>query len=179
MKKNAKKPIKKGIAALIAGFFILLFGLHHVMVNLGLNNADKVSNQTVEYVKKKLETYNNYLSNDRTKSLVRLLDKVTAFTEILDRKTCTSATLNQYAKEQRMQGIVILDKNMNTVLQTTTDGDTFTIWKDLLQSDSVKEIIEYPQKVYMTRTKTKTGIYDVAVAARIDAAGVVLGYMKR
>ena len=179
MKKNAKKPIKKGIAALTAGFFILLFGLHHVMVNLGLNNADKVSNQTVEYVKKKLETYNNYLSNDRTKSLVRLLDKVTAFTEILDRKTCTSATLNQYAKEQRMQGIVILDKNMNTVLQTTTDGDTFTIWKDLLQSDSVKEIIEYPQKVYMTRTKTKTGIYDVAVAARIDAAGVVLGYMKQ
>ena len=179
MKKNAKKPIKKGIAALIAGFFILLFSLHHVMVNLGLNNADKVSNQTVEYVKKKLETYNNYLSNDRTKSLVRLLDKVTAFTEILDRKTCTSATLNQYAKEQRMQGIVILNKNMKTVLQTTTDGDTFTIWKDLLQSDSVKEIIEYPQKVYMTRTKTKTGIYDVAVASRIDATGVVLGYMKQ
>lgn len=179
MKTNRKKPMKKVIAGLIAGFFILLLGLHHIMTNMGLDNADRVCNQTIRYVKEKLETYNNYLSNDRTKSLIRLLDKVTAFTEILKQETCTSETLDQYAKEQRMQGIVILDENMDTVLQTTTDGDTFAVWQDLLQSDSVKEIIEYPEKVYMTRTETESGRYDVAVAARTDAFGVVLGYMKQ
>lgn len=179
MKKNMKKPITKVVAGLIAVFFILLCGLHHIMTNMGLGKADRISDQTVSYVKEKLETYNNYLSNDRTKSLVRLLDKVTAFTEILDQETGTSEILNQYVKEQRMQGIIILDGNMNTVLQTTTDGDTFATWKELLQSDSVKEIIEYPEKVYMTRTETKSGTYDVAVVARTDASGVVLGYMKQ
>ena len=179
MKKNVKKPMKKVILGLIVGFFILLFGLHHIMANMGLDNASRVSEQTVGYVKDKLETYNNYQANDRTKSLVRLLDKVTAFTEILDQKSCTSETLDQYAKEQRMQGIVVLDADMNTVLQTTTDGDTFTIWKDLLQSNIVKEIIEYPKKVYMTRVETEAGTYDVAIVARVDAVGIVLGYMEQ
>ena len=179
MKKRAKKPINKVIVGLIAGFFILLFGLHSVFSNMGLDNADRISGQTIGYVKEKLETYDNYLSNDRTKSQVLLLDKVTAFTEILNQETCTSEILNQYAKEQHMQGIVILDGNMNAVLQTTTDGDTFDLWKDLLQSDSIKEIIEYPEKVYMTRSKTESGTYDVAVAARTDAPGVVLAYMEQ
>ena len=179
MKKNVKKPVRLGIVAFIAVFFLLLFGLHHIMTNLGLNKADKVSNETVGYVKEKLETYNNYLSNDRTKSLVRLMDKVTAFTGFLNQETCTSETLNQYAKEQRLEGMVILDKDMNVVIQTTTDGDTFAVWKDLLQSESVEEIIEYPKKVYMTRTETESGTYDVAVVARMDSSGVVLGYMKQ
>ena len=96
MKKNMKKPITKVVAGLIAVFFILLCGLYHIMTNMGLGNADRISDQTVSYVKEKLETYNNYLSNDRTKSLVRLLDKVTVFTEILDQETGTSEILNQY-----------------------------------------------------------------------------------
>lgn len=122
-----KKPMKKVIVGLIAGFFILLLGLHHIMTNMGLDNADRVCDQTIRYVKEKLETYNNYLSNDRTKSLIHLLDKVTAFTEILKQETCTSETLDQYAQEQRIQGMLILDENMDTVLQTTTDGDTFAV----------------------------------------------------
>ena len=174
-----KKPMKKVIVGLIAGFFILLFGLHYIMSNMGLNKADRVSDQTISYVKEKLETYNNYLSNDRTKSLVRLLDKVTAFTGILNQETYTGETLKQYVKEQHMQGIVILDKHMNTVLQTTTEENVSDIWKDLLQSDSMKEIIEYPKKVYMTRTETESGTYDIAAVARTDAPGIVLGYMKQ
>ena len=68
MKKDMKKPIKKLVAGLIAGFFILLIGLHCIMTNMGLDNANKVSDQTIDYVKEKLEIYNNYLSNDRTKN---------------------------------------------------------------------------------------------------------------
>ena len=180
MKKNVKIPVmKKVIVILIAGFVALLLGLHYIMSNMGLNNAEKVSEQTIGYAKEKLETYNNYTSNDRTKSLVRLLDKVSAFTEILKQETDVDATLEAYVKEQRMQGIIVLDEEMNPILQTTSDGKDCTIWRDLLQSDSVEEIIECPQKVYTTRTETESGIYDVAVVARRDVPGVVLGYMKQ
>ena len=111
MKKNVKIPVmKKVIVILIAGFVALLLGLHYIMSNMGLNNAEKVSEQTIGYAKEKLETYNNYTSNDRTKSLVRLLDKVSAFTEILKQETDVDATLEAYVKEQRMQGIIVLDR---------------------------------------------------------------------
>lgn len=180
MKRNVKTPIiKKIIVVLILGFFVLLLGLHWIMSNMGLNNAEKISEQTIRYAKEKLETYNNYMSNDRTKSLVRLMDKMSAFTEILKQGTDIDATLKQYAEEQRIQGIIVLDGKMKPVLQTTSDQDTCATWRELLQSDSVEEIIECPQKVYMTRTEAESGIYDVAVVARRDAPGVVLGYMKQ
>ena len=180
MKKNVNNPIiKKAIMILIAGFFILIFGLHHIMVNMGLRNADRVSSRTIGYVKEKLETYNNYLSNDRTESLVHLLDKVSAFAGILQQKTGNNKMLAHYAKEQRIQGLIVLDGNMHPVMQTTIDGDTAVEWENLLQSESVKELMECPQKVYMTRVEMESGIYDVAVAARTDAPGVILGYTKQ
>ena len=83
--------MKKVIVGFIAGFFIFLFGLHHIMCNMGLDNAERVSDQTISYAKEKLETYNNYLSNDRTKSLVHLLDKVSAFAEILKQEADAGA----------------------------------------------------------------------------------------
>ena len=180
MKMNAKRSIKKKVVVLlIAGFFVLLFGLHFIMKNMGLNQAERACDQTINFTKSKLETYDNYLSNDRTKSLVRLMDKVTAFTEILKQTPKSEKALDQFANEQRIQGMIVLDKDMNIVSQTTGDGDTFEIWKDLLQNDSVEEIIECPQKVYMTRVEKEYGTYDVAVVARKDAPGVILGYMKQ
>lgn len=179
MNKNMKIPIiKKIIIALIAGFFLLLFGLHYIMTNMGLDNADRVSDQTITYIKEKLETYDNYLSNNRTESMFHILDKISAFTGILKQGRDTDRFLNQYAREQRIQGLLVLDENMEPVLQTTIDGDTFGIWKDLLQSGTVKEIVECPQKAYMTRAETELGTYDVAVVARKDERGVVLGYVK-
>ena len=171
--------MKKVIVGFIAGFFILLFGLHHIMCNMGLDNAERVSDQTISYAKEKLETYNNYLSNDRTKSLVHLLDKVSAFAEILKQEADAGEMMDQYAREQRIQGLIVSDGNLNPVLQTSTDGDTYAAWKELLQSDSVKEIVECPQKAYMTRMQTEAGIYDVAVTARTDAPGIVMGYLKQ
>ena len=180
MKKEAKNVKKKKVVELLlAGFFLLLFGLHAVMTNMGLDDTQQLSDDTITYVKDKLETYNNYLANDRTKSLVRLMDKVTAFTEILKQNTVSSEELDRFAKEQRIQGMIVLDQDMHTVMQTTTDGDTFSIWKNLLQSDSVKEIIEYPQKVYMTRVEKEDTTYDLAVVGRKDEKGVVLGYMEQ
>lgn len=51
---------KRVIAFLIIMFFIILLTNHRIMVNMGLNNAEKVNAQTIEYVKEKLNTYDNY-----------------------------------------------------------------------------------------------------------------------
>ena len=178
MENTAKMPKKKiVIISLVLLFFALLLSLHHIMSDMGVNRAERISNQTIEYVKLKLETYDNYIANDETKSLVRLLDKLTVFADILKNEPVSEEEINHYAKSQRIQGIIVLDYDMNTVLQTTKDGDTFNIWKSVLQSDSVKQIIECPKKSYMIRTKTESGTYDVAVTARTDNSGVILGYV--
>ena len=182
---------KKEMIILVLLFFVILIGGHKTMVGMGLNYAETLGDQSIQYAKEKLETYDNYRANDRTKSLVRLLDKTVEFANNLEQNKqsdpaksdsaksdpAKAESLNQYAREQRIKGILVLDENLNTVLQTTTDGDTFFKWKDLLQSDSVKEIIECPKKVYMTRVDRGEETCDVAVVARKDEAGVILAYV--
>ena len=51
---------KRVIAFLVIMFFVILLTNHRIMVNIGLKNAEKVNNQTMEYVKQKLNTYDNY-----------------------------------------------------------------------------------------------------------------------
>lgn len=178
MEHTAKRKTKKiVIAVMILMFIVLVLGLHRIMSDMGVNRAERISEQTVEYTKLKLETYDNYMANDETKSLVRLLDKITVFADILKNENISETDLDRYAKSQRIQGILVLDQEMNTELQTIADGDTFSMWKNVIQSDSVKQIIECPQKSYMIRTKTESGIYDVAVTARTDRRGVILGYV--
>ena len=178
MENTSRQKTKKiVIVAMIILFVVLVLLLHRIMSDMGVNRAEKISEQTVEYTKLKLETYDNYMANDETKSLVRLLDKITVFADILKNEKVSETDVDAYAKSQRIQGIIVLDQDMNTDLQTTADGDTFKVWKNVIQSDSVKQIIECPKKSYMIRMKTKSGTYDVAVASRTDYAGVILGYV--
>ncbi len=105
-----------------------------------LKNTEKLSSDTIKYAKEKLETYDNYQANDETKSLVRLLDKTTELAKNMNSHEYTDAELNTYACEQHLTGIIVLDNDLNAVMQTTTDGDTYLKWKDILQDDSVNDI---------------------------------------
>ena len=138
-----------------------------------LKNTEKLSSDTIKYAKEKLETYDNYQANDETKSLVRLLDKTTELAKNMNSHQYTDAELNTYACEQHLTGIIVLDNDLNAVMQTTTDGDTYLKWKDILQDDSVKEIIECPKKSYMTNMEN----CDIAVVSRLDSAGVIMSYV--
>lgn len=177
MRKPPKMSRKKIVAWMMAILVIILIALHYIFVKVGIDDTERICSKTIDNAKEKLETYDNYIANDETKSLVRLLDKTTEFANNLCDTDFTSMDLNKYVTQQRITGIIVLDKNMHTVLQTSCDGDTYLAWKDILQSDSVKEIIEYPKKVYMLRTETLSGTYDIAAIARVDAPGVIMAYV--
>lgn len=55
---------KRVITFLVIMFFVILLTNHRIMVKMGLNNAEKVSRQTIGYVEEKLKMYENYLQED-------------------------------------------------------------------------------------------------------------------
>lgn len=174
MKRKNNISIKaKIVACLILIFMIILLVNHRIFLAMGLKNTEKLSSDTIKYAKEKLETYDNYQANDETKSLVRLLDKTTELAKNMNSHEYTDAELNTYACEQHLTGIIVLDNDLNAVMQTTTDGDTYLKWKDILQDDSVKKIIECPKKSYMTNMEN----CDIAVVSRLDSAGVIMSYV--
>ena len=168
---------KRVILWMLAAFVIILIMLHYTFLDAGLDSVEKICGQTIENAKEKLETYDNYSANDETKSLVRLLDKTTELGNNFGQSYFSDADLDKYIEQQRITGIIILDENMNPVHQSTTDGDTYALWKEVLNADSVKEVVSYPRKVYMLRTDMQGETYDVVAIARSDAPGVIMAYV--
>ena len=136
--------------------------------------------ETISFVKSRINRYEIYNANDRVKSLVRLLDKSEELSRVLDAEhDFTSQDMDNYAKQQRLTGVLVLDEKLNVSIQTTQDYDAMSLWKKLIDSKYVRDILESPLKTYMTRLRNEGNIYDFAAVARQDAPGVLIAYAKK
>lgn len=136
--------------------------------------------ETISFVKSCISRYEIYNANDRVKSLVRLLDKSEQLSRVLDAEhDFTAQDMDNYAKQQRLTGVLVLDEKLNVSIQTTQDYDAMSLWKKLIDSKYVRDILESPSKTYMTRLRNEGNIYDFAAVARQDAPGVLITYAKK
>ena len=136
--------------------------------------------ETISFVKSRINRYEIYNANDRVKSLVRLLDKLEELSRVLDAEhDFTAQDMDNYAKQQRLTGVLVLDEKLNVSIQTTQDYDAMSLWKKLIDSKYVRDILESPSKTYMTRLRNEGHIYDFAAVARQDALGILIAYAKK
>ena len=156
---------------------ILTFLLLTASDNRRLNST---LNETFDFVKTRIERYEIYNTNDQVKSLVRLLDKTTELSRVIAQEGNLSAEmLDEYAREQRLTGILVLDQYLNVLEQTANDGDVRPLWQKLIESDYVRDITEHPEKTYTTRLRNEGKRYDFAAVARQDTPGILIAYVQK
>ena len=180
--KNAekKKKFDKNACLLVSIFIffgILIFFLLTASDNKKLNST---LNETFDFVKTQIERYEIYNTNDQVKSLVRLMDKTTELSRVIAQEGDLSAEmLDEYAREQRLTGILVLDQNQTVAEQTAKDGDAMPMWQKLIESDYVRDIADHPEKTYTTRLRNEGKLYDFVAVARQDAAGILITYAQK
>ena len=136
--------------------------------------------ETIGFVKIRLEQYETDAANDRVKSLVRLLDKTVSLgNEMTLKEGFGTQDLDSFAEEQRLTGALVLDENLNVVMQTTKGGNAMPLWEKLIDSPYVHNIVDYPKKTYSTRLEENGILYDFAAVARADAPGILITYMQK
>ena len=179
-KQMQKKKFDKNacLLVLIQIFFgILTFLLLTASDNKKLNNT---LNETFDFVKNRIERYEIYNTNDQVKSLVRLMDKTTELSRVIAQEgNLSEEMLDEYASEQRLTGILVLDQNQKVEEQTAKDGDAMPLWQKLIESDYVCDIADHPEKTYTTRLRNEGKLYDFAAVARQDAAGILIAYAQK
>ena len=162
-----KKKVDKSACLLVIS--LLFFGIQLFFL-LTASDTKKL-NSTLN------EIYN---TNDQVKSLVRLMDKTTELSRVIAQEGNLSAKLlDEYAREQRLTGILVLDQNHKVTEQTVEDGDAMPLWQKLIESDYVHDIAEHPEKTYTTRLRNEGKLYDFAAVARQDAAGILIAYAQK
>ena len=122
-----------------------------------------IRDRTLDFTKTQCIRYDNFQASDETKSLIRLIDKTKEFGRCLGRlDEASTESLKNYADEQKLAGLIILDESQKVVCEYNSDGGGYTAWETVMQDDNIQDIFQYPQKNYAAR-RGENDEYDYAV----------------
>jgi signal transduction histidine kinase/CheY-like chemotaxis protein len=139
----------------------------------------------LDFVQTRVNTYEYFIQNDKVKSLYRLSDKTQELVRCMQYEDDIDTFLDEYMYNQRLDGIVVLDGEGECEYYR---GIEYTDVDSVIDDSNVKDVIEHPQKVYITRVNVRSGsitytesqneeFSDIAVAARKDTK--VITYVKK
>ena len=168
MRKN--KEISLACFLLILGIAVsLISGM--IIIQSDRARLYYVMDESFDTIKSRIVRWNNYEVGDRTKSEVRLLDKAKELSRCLKREEASDALLEQYAYEQRLDGILVTDAdNVPTYGWGEIDE---SVWDEFLNNDVSYDASHYPENSYATRMDIGGSQYDFAIVSRQDQAGYV------
>ena len=176
--KNKKTRMVKGILLCI----LLVLGgmIWGILTVMGRSNLKEQLEETLSAAKIRLQSYENYMANDRVKSLVRLLDK----TEELGNNLMKSAHYDQtdldtYVSEQRLSGAFVTDADLQIIKQSVADTEINPLWAEISGKEYVKELLAHPEETYSERINSGSTEYDLAIVHRRDADGLVVAYARK
>ena len=133
----------------------------------------------MEYIKDQYSMYNSFNEAVEARSLVRMIEKVqqTARNFKTDKQALEKEYLKQYAREQRLTGIIVLNDKNKQIAQYHTGPRFKKVLGYVMEKETLRDVKNYPQKSYMARIELKNGGYiDLASYGRKDAKGTVIGY---
>lgn len=123
--------------------------------------------------------YNSFNDAVEAKSLVRMVEKVqqTARNFKADDQALEKEHLKQYAVEQKLTGIIVLNDKDQQIAQYHMGSRFQKVMDYVMEKETLRDVKKYPQKSYMARIDLKNGGYiDLASYGRIDAKGTIIGY---
>ena len=163
----------------IVGCVIVVLTVLFVSVKVETNNVKNRIHSTVEYIKDQYSMYNSFNDAVEAKSLVRMVEKVqqTARNFKADDQALEKEHLKQYAGEQKLTGIIVLNDKDQQIAQYHMGSRFQKVMDYVMEKETLRDVKKYPQKSYMARIDLKNGGYiDLASYGRIDAKGTIIGY---
>ncbi len=175
-----KKTIRSFSGILFVVLIFLGIGLFSFFQFSDKKNLQATLEASISFAQNRISRYSKYQNNDKVKSLVRLQDKTLALTWTMkEDSNFTEDSLKEFAEEQSLTGILVLDENLNQVMDSSDDGNSMTLWKDMLEKSYITDILPHPEKSYITRVTLDDTVYDFAAVSRRDITGLVIAYVKK
>ena len=176
MRNNADKRLW---TLSIVGCVIVVLTVLFVSIKVETNNVKNRIHSTIEYIRDQYSMYNSFNDAVEAKSLVRMVEKVqqTARNFKADDQALEKEHLKQYAGEQKLTGIIVLNDKDQQIAQYHMGSRFQKVMDYVMEKETLRDVKKYPQKSYMARIDLKNGGYiDLASYGRIDAKGTIIGY---
>lgn len=142
--------------------------------------AEEAWESTVDFVRETCFKNDKYFLESKTDGLIFVKDRAKVVSKYIEYyiskrpELTVNQHLEQYAKDQRVSGYIFLSESFG--LEGESSEGSYEVWKKLLHTQSVENILEHPEKSYMERTEADGRVYDFAVVARAGCKGLLLCY---
>ena len=164
---------------LLAGLVLILLG-YSAITALDKAGVRRVAQQTLSSMSGRLQRYENYMANEKSKSLIRLLDKANELSRCLAREQGDrSALLASYTHQQRLTGIFLLNDRLGIEARFSVAPIPLSGQDQANVRAQVESVVQHPKKTYLTRLTTSGGTFDFAAVARQDGPGAVVAYVRK
>jgi signal transduction histidine kinase/CheY-like chemotaxis protein len=160
---------------------ILFFAVFGWCTKKEKSDGSNLINETIDFMKTQCERYDNQIVTSQTKTEIALLDKLHELSLRLSEVKSQSyeAVISDYVDNQRMSGVAILDENGEYVTGVFLDGKTYKDCENIILDNNVLQIIDYPQKNYLSHIEKDDGsVYDYVAVSLQGKRGLVFGYIK-
>jgi signal transduction histidine kinase/CheY-like chemotaxis protein len=156
------------------------------MVFVGCTENEKLQGQslieeTLDFMKSQCARYDNQIATAETKSQVALLDKMHELARYLSNKGSSDIenTVLEFANNQRLSGVIVLDEEGECLAGVFRDNKTYDDYEYLLDDDNVLQVMEYPQKNYLSHIENDDGsVYDYVAISMEGQKGIIFGYVE-
>lgn len=141
---------------------------------------EEKAEERIQLMKETCQKYNDYEMGITTKDLQALINKANIIRQYENSsEEETVSGLEKFAIEQYLSGIVLLDQNMDIEYEVCVTEDTEQkLINKILEDRQIRQIRDYPEKVFADRTEVEGQIYEYALAARMNQSGVLICYVN-
>ncbi len=176
-KKKSWTPYQLFLIIILLSLF-LFFGLLGSIYRDDLKTTNSLASETISFLKDSCQRYDNTIMNSATESMQNILGEALTLKNHIASSTLEDTDfLSQYASEQNLTGILILDKDLNQDAAISLSGtDAYSLWKHQIQNYNQNPFTEHPNKSLSDRITIGSTTYDVAIVPRNDKEGIILCY---
>lgn len=185
--KKILSPIPKKRRNFIIAVTLLLAGMIFLAIVCAMSvessrrDAKNRVDGVIEYIGEQCRRYDDLAAEERTKSLVRIIDQTQEFRRDLSYEdfAVDQSTLEHYIENQRLTGMIVTDETAGTHYAYGADGKTYEDWQDILAK--YPGLSDVPMKSCTDRLFSDDGkyCYDYAIMARNDVKGIILCYQRQ
>ena len=170
----------RGACFILVLLIILGSVIWGIFTRVGENKLRLALDSASTFSKTRIIGYDNGISNDRVKSLIRLLDKAEDLRrDMIEYASFDQSDLDSFVTEQRLTGVLILDDNMNVEQSSAQADASLSIWQNTLGKDYIQDLLDHKEATYTEQTTIDNVQYDFVLVSRDDAPGLLMAYVEK
>ena len=178
-KTTQNTTVRLFVLFLLTGILILS-AVFEIQTKLEIRRANSDVSEIISFMKEQCTRYEDLLTNSKIRIQMELAEKATELKRCLaDEETLSDKNLHQFMQEQRLTGILILDKDMQVNNSQYTEKIEDKIWETAFEQQNLQDLLEYPTKILSDQVQTYEGVcYYYTALASEDQNRIILCYKK-